>query len=166
MLLLNLNPKIAMSSKSKLKKKAPEFSNLRDLFVEQLKDLYSAESQIAKAGLPKMIKKASDPELVKGLTMHLKETRGQLDRLEQISEQLGKKLSGETCEATKGLLKEAAGWMDEDATDEVMDAGIIADGQRIEHYEIAAYGTAHAYARLLGEAGCAALLAQTLAEED
>lgn len=143
----------------------PEFASLRDLFIEQLKDLYSAETQIVKDGLPKMIKTASDPDLVDGLSGHLEETKGQIERLNQISKKLGEKLTGDTCEATKGLLKEAAGWMGEDATDEVMDAGIIADGQRIEHYEISAYGTAHAYAILLGENECASLLAETLAEE-
>ncbi len=154
-----------MSTKTASPKKSAEFANLRDLFIEQLKDLYSAEKQIVKDGLPKMIKTASDAGLIEGLTAHLEETKGQIERLEQISELLGEKLAGETCEATKGLLKEAAGWMEEDASDEVMDAGIIADGQRIEHYEISAYGTAHAYAELLGEDECAKLLAETLAEE-
>jgi ferritin-like metal-binding protein YciE len=154
-----------MTTKAPTQKKSAEFANLRDLFIEQLKDLYSAEKQIVKDGLPKMIKTASDADLIEGLTAHLEETKGQIERLDQISEILGEKLTGETCEATKGLLKEAAGWMEEDASDEVMDAGIIADGQRIEHYEIAGYGTAHAYAELLGEEKCAELLAETLAEE-
>jgi ferritin-like metal-binding protein YciE len=154
-----------MTTKTAPQKKSAEFSNLRDLFIEQLKDLYSAEKQIVKDGLPKMIKTASNEDLIEGLTGHLEETKGQVDRLDQISELLGEKLTGVTCEATKGLLKEASGWMEEDATDEVMDAGIIADGQRIEHYEISAYGTAHAYAELLGEDKCAELLAETLAEE-
>ena len=154
-----------MTTKTASPKKTAEFANLRDLFISQLKDLYSAEKQIIKDGLPKMIKTASNEDLVEGLTAHLEETKIQFERLEQISEILGEKLTGETCEATKGLLKEAAGWMSEDASDEVMDAGIIADGQRIEHYEISAYGTAHAYAELLGEDKCAELLAETLAEE-
>jgi ferritin-like metal-binding protein YciE len=154
-----------VTAKTKSKSKKPDFANLRDLFIGQLKDLHSAETQIVKAGLPAMIKKAADPMLKKGLAMHLKETKGQIERLKQISKQLGEKLTGETCEATKGLLKEAAAWMKEDATDEVMDAGIIANGQRIEHYEISAYGTAHAYATLLGETKCARLLAETLQQE-
>ena len=154
-----------MSTKTAPKKKSAEYSSLRDLFIDQLKDLYSAEKQIVKDGLPKMIKAASNADLVEGLTAHLEETKGQIERLEQISELLGEKLTGETCEATKGLLKEAARWLHENATEEVMDAGIIADGQRIEHYEISAYGTAHAYAELLGEDKCAQLLAETLAEE-
>jgi ferritin-like metal-binding protein YciE len=154
-----------MTTKSKSETKTPEFASLRDLFIDQLKDLYSAETQIIKKGLPAMIKKATTPDLKKGLTGHLKQTKGQLDRLDRISDQIGEKLSGETCEATAGLIKEASGWMGEDATDEVMDAGIIAEGQRIEHYEISAYGTAHAYATLLGESKCASLLAATLAEE-
>jgi ferritin-like metal-binding protein YciE len=154
-----------MTTKSKSTNKAAEFASLRDLFIAQLKDLYSAEAQIIKKGLPAMIKKATDPDLKNGLSGHLEETKGQLERLSQISEELGEKLSGETCEATAGLIKEAAAWMEQDATDEVMDAGIIADGQRIEHYEMSAYGTAHEYARLLGESECATLLAATLAEE-
>ncbi len=154
-----------MTTKTATPKKTVEFANLRDLFIAQLKDLYSAEKQIVKDGLPKMIKTASNPDLVDGLSGHLEETKGQIERLDQISELVGEKLTGETCEATKGLLKEAAGWMEEDATDEVMDAGIIADGQRIEHYEISAYGTAHAYAVLLGEEKAAELLAETLEEE-
>jgi ferritin-like metal-binding protein YciE len=151
--------------KTKSKSTEPEFASLRDLFVEQLKDLYSAETQIIKKGLPAMIKKATNPALKKGLSGHLAQTKGQLARLNKISEQLGEKLSGETCEATAGLIKEAAAWMGEDATDEVMDAGLIAEGQRIEHYEISGYGTAHAYATLLGETKSASLLAATLAEE-
>src|SRR5450432_1103563 len=123
-----------MKKKTARKKKTPEFSNLRDLFIEQLKDLYSAEKQIVKTGLPKMIKSASNPDLVEGLTSHLKETKGQINRLDRISDELGVRLTGETCKATKGLLEEAAAWMEKDATDEVMDAGIIACGQRIEHY--------------------------------
>ena len=151
--------------KAKSVSKTPEFSNLHDLFINQLKDLYSAETQIAKDGLPKMIKTATDAGLIEGLTAHLSETKGQIARLEKISEIVGQKLTGHTCEATKGLLKEAAEWLEEDATDAVMDAGIIADGQRIEHYEISAYGTAQAYATALGEDECAKLLSASLAEE-
>ena len=146
--------------------KAPEFAHLSDLFIVQLKDLYSAETQIIKKGLPAMIRKATNPDLKKALSDHLTQTKGQLDRLRRISELVGEKLLGETCEATAGLIKEAAGWMDEDASDAVMDAGIIADGQRIEHYEMSAYGTAHSSATLLGETACAKLLAATLAEEN
>jgi ferritin-like metal-binding protein YciE len=153
-----------MPAKTK-KSKSPAFASLRDLFLAQLKDLYSAESQIFKKGLPKMIKTASNPDLVEGLKVHLKETKGQIERLDRISHELGVRLTGETCKATRGLLEEAAGWMEENATDEVMDAGIIAEGQRIEHYEISGYGTARAYAMLLGERSSATLLAETLAEE-
>ena len=154
-----------MKKKTAKKKSAPEFSTLRDLFIDQLKDLYSAEIQIVKKGLPKMVKRASHPDLVEGLAAHLKETKGQIERLDRIADELKIRLSGETCKATKGLLEEAAAWMEQDATDEVMDAGIIAEGQRIEHYEISGYGTAHAYAMLLGERACGTLLAETLAEE-
>jgi len=154
-----------MNTKTPPLKKSAEYSSLRDLFIEQLKDLYSAEKQIIKDGLPKMIKTASNADLIEGLTAHLEETKGQLERLDQIAELLGEKLTGHTCEATKGLLKEAADWMSEDATDEVMDAGIISCAQRIEHYEISAYGTAHAYAELLGEDRIVKLLAKTSVEE-
>ena len=154
-----------MSTKTAPHKKSAEYASLRDLFIDQLKDLYSAEKQIVKDGLPKMIKAASSADLIEGLTAHFEETKGQIERLEKMSELLGEKLTGETCEAAKGLLKEAARWLHEGATEEVMDAGIIAEGQRIEHYEISAYGTAHAYAELLGEDRCAGLLAETLAEE-
>ena len=154
-----------MSTKTASQKKTAEYASLRDLFIEQLKDLYSAEKQIVKDGLPKMIRCASNADLIDGLSAHLEETKGHVDRLDQIGELVGENLGGATCQATKGLLKEAADWMSEDATDEVMDAGIIADGQRIEHYEISAYGTAHSYAEMLGENQVARLLAETLAEE-
>lgn len=153
------------TTKAKPRAKAPEFTNLRDLFVHQLRDLYSAEQQILKDGLPKMIKTASDSELVDCLTAHLAETKEQIARLNEIAEILEVKLAGHTCEATKGLLKEAAEWLEQDAADAVMDAGIIGDGQSIEHYEIARYGAAHAYALKLGEDECAELLATTLEEE-
>src|SRR5215471_14279668 len=100
-----------MSTKTASQKKTAEYSSLRDLFIEQLRDLYSAERQIVKDGLPKMIKKAKNADLVDGLTSHLEETKGHVDRLDQIGELLGEKMSGATCEATKGLLKEAADWM-------------------------------------------------------
>ena len=141
-----------------------KFSTLRDLYLEQLKDLHSAERQLIKA-LPKMAKKATDPTLKAGFTEHLEQTKGQLDRLNRIGEALGKKLSGHTCAATKGLVEEGSEWMEEDAEPVVMDAGLIAAAQRIEHYEIAGYGCVRSYAVLLGEKDAVMLIDETLAEE-
>ncbi len=141
-----------------------KFATLNDLYLEQLKDLHSAETQLIKA-LPKMAKAASSPELKAAFTAHLEETKEQLERLDQISEKLGKKLTGHTCAAMKGLIEEGSEWMEEDAEPEVMDAGLIAAAQRVEHYEMAGYGTVHNFAQLLGEDEAAKLLAETLQEE-
>lgn len=142
-----------------------KFKSLRDLYVEQLKDLHSAETQLTKA-LPKMAKAASNPDLKSAFTEHLEETKEQLERLNQIGEKLKKPLSGHTCTAMKGLIEEGSEWMEEDAEPEVMDAGLIAAAQRVEHYEIAGYGTVHNFAELLGEEDAAELLAETLEEEE
>ena len=141
-----------------------KFSSLNDLYLEQLKDLHSAETQLTKA-LPKMAKAANSPELKAAFTEHLEETKEQLARLNQIGEKLGKSLSGHTCAAMKGLIEEGSEWMEEDAEPEVMDAGLIAAGQRVEHYEMAGYGTVHNFAELLGDEDSAELLAETLKEE-
>ncbi len=141
-----------------------KMKTLEDLFEHQLKDLYSAETQLVKA-LPKMVDAASNKKLVKAFESHLKETKGQIDRLKEIGEILDIKLTGETCDAMKGLIKEAEGMIEEEATDAVKDAGLIAEAQRIEHYEISGYGTAHRYARQLGHSKVAKLLAETLEEE-
>ncbi|TDB68285.1 ferritin-like domain-containing protein [Arundinibacter roseus] len=138
--------------------------NLDDLLEHQLKDLYSAESQIIKA-LPKMAKKASDEQLKQALTDHLAETEEQKKRLEEACKILGFKPSGETCKAIEGILKEASDFLSESAEPAVMDAGIIAEAQRVEHYEISGYGTAARYAKQLGHKEVAKLLDQTLAEE-
>ncbi len=141
-----------------------EMESLQDLLVHQLQDLYNAENQIIKA-LPKMIKKASADELKAVFTEHLEVTRGQVDRLEQVFESLGEKVKGKTCKAMKGIIEEAKESMEEDAEPEVLDAALIADAQRVEHYEIAGYGTVRAYAELLGNRQAAKLLQQTLDEE-
>src|SRR5262245_18318385 len=112
---------------------------LRDLLHDQLRDVYNAEVQLIKA-LPKMAKAASNPDLRGGFEEHLEQTRGQYERLERVFEALGEKVRGKTCQAMEGLIAEGKEWMDEDATPEVMDAGLIGCAQKVEHYEIATYG--------------------------
>ncbi len=138
--------------------------NLEDLFQHQLKDLYSAETQLIDA-LPEMVKNASDSRLTDAFESHLKETKKQKERLVEICKELGISPEGETCNAMQGLIKEAKGFLKEDATEEVRDAGLIADAQRIEHYEISGYGTAVRYAKQLGHKQIAAMLQETLDEE-
>jgi ferritin-like metal-binding protein YciE len=142
-----------------------KFSSLQDLYIEQLKDLHSAETQLTKA-LPKMAEAATTPELKTAFTAHLKETEEQLVRLNQIGESLGESLDDHTCAAMKGLIEEGAEWMEEDAEPDVKDAGLIAAAQRVEHYEMAGYGTAHNFSELLDEEEAAELLAETLEEEE
>jgi len=141
-----------------------KLETLRDLFVEELRDLYSAENQLLKA-LPKMAKAASSPELQAAFTEHLKQTEGQVERLEKIFERLEKKPKGKTCKAMEGLVEEGKELMEEDADPAVLDAGLIAAAQRVEHYEIAGYGTVRTYAQLLKQKEDAELLQQTLNEE-
>jgi ferritin-like metal-binding protein YciE len=137
---------------------------LKDLFEDQLQDAYSAETQIVKA-LPKMAKAATNPALKAGFEQHLNETKNQVTRLEQACKIVGCKTSGNTCEATEGLVKEGeeiiAMGMDPDATD----AGLILAGQKVEHYETALYGGLCAFAKQLGHEDVASLLHQTLEEE-
>jgi ferritin-like metal-binding protein YciE len=137
---------------------------LKELYIDELKDLYSAENQLLKA-LPKMAKAATSEELSSAFTEHLEQTKGQVQRLEQIFEMLEENPKGKKCVGMEGLVKEGAEMMGEDFEDEVMDAGLIGAAQRVEHYEIAAYGTARAFAELLGESEHASLLAETLEEE-
>jgi len=141
-----------------------QMQDLEDLFVDQLRDLYNAEKQLTKA-LPKMAKKASDDQLRQAFTMHLEQTEEHVQRLEQIFEKLGKRAGGKTCKAMQGLIEEGKELMEEDAEPEVLDAGLIAAAQRVEHYEIAGYGTVRAYAKLLGNNDAARLLQKTLDEE-
>jgi ferritin-like metal-binding protein YciE len=142
-----------------------KLESLQDLFVDSLKDLYSAETQITKA-LPKVIKTASTPELQEALQNHLEETEGQIDRLEKIFQRLGEKPTGKKCKAMEGLVAENKEMMGEDAEPEVMDAGLIVGCQKIEHYEIAGYGAMITFAKILGDNESAKLLQQTLAEEE
>jgi len=139
-------------------------STLQDLFIHELKDVYSAEKQLLRA-LPKMAKAASSEELRAGFEQHLEETRGQIERLEQIFESLEASTRGPKCEAMAGLIEEGASLMEEDAEDAVMDAGLIAAAQKVEHYEIATYGTLVTWARHLGHEDAVELLEQNLEEE-
>ena len=141
-----------------------KLDSLRTLYIEELRDLYSAENQLLKA-LPKMAKKASNPELKQAFEQHLEETRTHVERLDEIFQRLGKKPTGKTCQGMKGLIEEGSEMMSEDGIDSVIDAGIISAAQRVEHYEMAGYGTVRTYARQLGYAAQAELLQQTLDEE-
>jgi ferritin-like metal-binding protein YciE len=137
---------------------------LRDLYIEELKDLYSAENQIVKA-LPKMAKKASDDELRAAFVEHLAVTKEQVKRLETIFGDLERSPRGKRCAGMAGLIEEGTDMMKEKAEPEVMDAALISAAQRVEHYEIAAYGTVRNFARRLGLAQHSKLLQQTLDEE-
>jgi ferritin-like metal-binding protein YciE len=138
--------------------------SLQDLYLEQLKDLHSAERQIIEA-LPKMIEQTTHPELRRGFEMHLEQTKEQLRRLEQIGQRAGQKLTGHKCKGMEGLLEEGEELMEKRADSDVLDAALIAAAQRVEHYEMAGYGCARTYARLLGLEDDAKLLQQTLDEE-
>src|ERR1700748_1849979 len=137
---------------------------LQELLVDELKDLYSAEKQIVKA-LPKLAKAASTPELHDALMSHLEETKGQVDRLEKIAELVGKKLTGKTCVGMKGVLEEGSEVLEDTDKGTIRDAALIAAAQRVEHYEMAGYGSAREFAKLLGLSEVASLLDETLAEE-
>jgi len=142
-----------------------ETQTLRDLMVEHLQDLYSAETQIIKA-LPKMEKAAHNTELKDGFRMHLAQTQEQAQRLEQIAKALGFSPNGKKCKGMEGLLAEGEEIMKEDGNLDVLDAGLIAAAQKVEHYEISAYGTAIAMAKQLGEKDYLSLLKQSLTEEE
>jgi ferritin-like metal-binding protein YciE len=141
-----------------------QMEDLRDLYVDQLRDLYNAENQLIKA-LPKMAKAASNEQLSQSFLDHLEETKGHAERLKDIFKRLGEKPTGKVCKAMEGLIEEGKEAMEEDADPEVMDASLIAAAQRVEHYEIAGYGTVRSFARLLGEKEAAKALQQTLDEE-
>jgi ferritin-like metal-binding protein YciE len=143
---------------------AMKMESLRDLFIDELKDLYSAENQLIKA-LPKMAKAATSRVLREAFLSHLEETRGHVQRLEQIFEHLGGSPKGKKCKAMEGLIEEGKEVMEEDAEPEVMDAALIAAAQRVEHYEMAGYGCVRTYAELLGEKDALKLLQKTLNEE-
>jgi len=138
--------------------------SLRDLYIDELRDLYSAETQLVKA-LPKLAKASGNDQLRKAFEEHLRQTSDHVSRLEQIFEQLEHKASGKKCLGMAGLVKEGAETMGKDYAADLMDAAIIGAAQRVEHYEMAAYGTVRALAELLGEDEHVSLLNQTLEEE-
>jgi ferritin-like metal-binding protein YciE len=138
--------------------------SLRDLYIDELRDLYSSETQLVKA-LPKLAKASSNEQLREAFEEHLQQTEEHVSRLEQIFEQLEEKPTGKKCMGMEGLVKEGAETMDEEYSDEVMDAAVIGAAQRVEHYEIAAYGTVREMAKLLGEDDHVSLIEETLEEE-
>jgi|SRR5690348_3043198 ferritin-like metal-binding protein YciE len=137
---------------------------LKELYIKELRDAYDAEKQITKA-LPKMAKKASNSQLRQGFEEHLEQTKNHISRLEQIFEAVDESPKGESCAGMEGLIEEGSEIMDEDMEPEAMDAGLISAAQRVEHYEIAAYGTLRTYANILGENEAASMLQKTLDEE-
>ena len=137
---------------------------LHDAFIDELRDAYDAEKQLTKA-LPKMAKAARSPELRTAFEEHLEETRGQIERLEQIFGNLDEKVRGKHCEGIAGIIEEGKSVMEEDFDDATMDACLIAGGQRAEHYEMAAYGTLIAWAKAMGHMDVVDLLQETLDEE-
>ena len=141
-----------------------EAGTLHDAFIDELKDTYDAEKQILKA-LPKMVKAASTPALRAAFESHLAETRAQVGRLEQVFASLDEKVRGKHCDGMAGIIEEGKSVMEEDFDEATMDACLIASAQRVEHYEMAAYGTLVAWARALGHAQAAELLEETLDEE-
>jgi ferritin-like metal-binding protein YciE len=141
-----------------------ELETLKDLYIHELKDLFSAENQIIKA-LPKMAKAATNEELVAGFEAHLEQTKKHAQRLEQILESQDETTRGPKCKGMEGVIAEGDEMIKEDADDDVKDAGLIAAAQRVEHYEMAGYGCARTYAEALGDTKGAKLLQQTLEEE-
>ena len=141
-----------------------ELESLRDLYVHELKDLYSAERQMIR-NMPKMVKAATNRQLSSAFRQHLEQSKRQAERLEQILKSHNETTRGPKCEGMAGVLKEGDEMVSEDAGDEVRDAGLIAAAQRVEHYEIAGYGCARTYAELLGDKKGARMLDMTLREE-
>lgn len=152
------------ASKSSSKSSSSVAHGLTELFEDMLKDIYWAEKALTKA-IPKMAKNATSEELIDALESHLEETKGHVERCEQVFEILGKKAQAKKCEAMDGLIKEAQDIMETTEEGPVRDAGIIAAGQKVEHYEIASYGTMCAFAKILGEDDIAEIFEQTLTEE-
>lgn len=141
-----------------------EINSLQDLYLDELRDLYDAENQLIKA-LPKMAEACTSDELRQGFEEHLEQTRGHAQRLEQIFERLGEKPKGKKCKGMEGVIKEGSEVLDEDMQEDTKDAAIIGAAQRVEHYEIAGYGTARTHADLLGRDEDVSLLEETLEEE-
>lgn len=142
----------------------PAINSLRELLVDELRDLHNAENQLIKA-LPKMAKAATHEELKEGFTEHLEQTKEHVDRLDRCFKILGEKAKGKTCHAMKGLVEEGEEAISEEGPEAIRDAKLIGAAQRVEHYEIAAYGTARAFAETLGEDKIVNLLQETLDEE-
>ena len=143
---------------------ASKMATLEDLYTDLLKDLYSAEKQLVKA-LPKMAKNAQSPDLQKAFQEHLRQTEGQVDRIERIFSDMDGSPRGKKCVGMEGLIEEGNELLQEDVEPDVLDAGLIAAAQKVEHYEIAGYGTARAWAERLGYDKAARLLKETLEEE-
>lgn len=141
-----------------------KLDSLETLYIEELRDLYNAESQLVKA-LPKMAKGATSSDLKQAFEEHLEQTKVHVERLEEIFEHLDKSPKGKTCKAMKGLIEEGSEILEEEGDESVIDAALIGAAQRVEHYEIAAYGTVRTFANLLGEDEATALLQETLDEE-
>jgi ferritin-like metal-binding protein YciE len=143
---------------------ASKMSTLEDLYMDLLKDLYSAEKQLVKA-LPKMAKNAQSPDLQRAFQEHLRQTEGQVERIERIFSEMDGSPRGKKCVGMEGLIEEGNELLKEDVEPNVLDAGLVAAAQKVEHYEIASYGTARAWAQRLGYDQAARLLQETLEEE-
>ena len=139
--------------------------SLEKLFLEELKDIYNAEKQLLRA-LPRMAKAADSPELQQAFNKHTKETEGQVQRLERVFQEVGQSARGKTCKGMQGLIEEGKEVMEKEGEGPVIDAALIASAQKVEHYEIAAYGCLRTYAQLLGLEQAVQLLQQTLEEEE
>jgi ferritin-like metal-binding protein YciE len=139
--------------------------SLEKLFIDELRDIYNAEKQITRA-LPRMAKAAESPELQQAFTKHLKETEGQIQRLERVFTALGQSVRGKKCKGMEGLIEEGKEKLEEESEPQVLDAALIASAQKVEHYEIATYGCLRTYAELLGYSDAANLLQQNLQEEE
>ena len=139
-------------------------NSLRDLFIEELRDMYHAEKQLARA-LPKMAKAASSEQLKQAFQEHTEVTKGQIERLQQVFESIGSPARAKRCEAMEGLIEEAQEMLDEDISEQLLDVALIASAQKVEHYEIAGYGTLRTLAQQLGETEAGKLLEETLNEE-
>jgi ferritin-like metal-binding protein YciE len=146
------------------KRDGMKLDTLKTLYIDELRDLYNAENQLIKA-LPKMAKAASSEELQDAFEKHLEQTKTHVERLEEVFEEIGEKPKGKTCKAMKGLIEEGSEILHEDGEEAVIDAGIIVAAQKVEHYEIAGYGSVRTFAQLLGKDRSADLLQTTLEEE-
>lgn len=156
--------KVAKEKTPKFKAKKDAAKDLKDLFIDGLKDIYWAEKALVKS-LPKMMENATNEELKESIASHLEETKNQVVRLEECFKAIGEKVKAEKCDAMEGLLEEGKSIMKETEVGSVRDAGIIAASQKVEHYEIATYGTLAAFAKVLDEKECLKLLLETLEEE-